>query len=59
MNLLNVQLTNFVLSKDLGTVMTAPIDVYLNRINAAQPDIVFISKINRDIIDPAPEEILR
>ncbi len=43
-------LNNFVAVKQLGTVFFAPIDVYLNRKNAFQPDIFFISKENSDVI---------
>ena len=34
----------------LGTVLFAPMDVYLNDENAVQPDILFVSKANEAII---------
>jgi len=50
-SLLHNQLLNFVLQKDLGMAMTAPTNVYLNKINAIQPDIFFIRKDNLSIVD--------
>jgi Uma2 family endonuclease len=38
-------------SNKSGKVFYSPIDVYLNSINAFQPDIVFISKEKEEIID--------
>lgn len=35
---------------NLGLALDAPIDVYLNSKNAFQPDIIFISNENKDII---------
>ncbi|MHB1663737.1 MAG: Uma2 family endonuclease [bacterium] len=45
---------------NLGLALNAPIDVYLNNKNAYQPDILFISNKNKDIIkkhgiDGAPD----
>jgi Uma2 family endonuclease len=38
-------------AQDLGEVLFSPIDVYLNNRNAYQPDIVFVSNANLDLID--------
>lgn len=43
-------LNNYVEAKQLGTVFFAPVDVYLNRKNAFQPDIFFILNKSEDII---------
>ena len=40
------QLYDFVERNNLGQVIMAPIDVYLNRENAFQPDIIFIANAN-------------
>ncbi len=40
------QLLNFAENKNLGQVLVAPIDVFLNRKNAYQPDIIFIANAN-------------
>ncbi|MFN3480770.1 MAG: Uma2 family endonuclease [Thermodesulfovibrionales bacterium] len=37
-------------TKQLGMTLYSPIDVYLGRENAYQPDIIFISKERQDII---------
>ncbi|MHB1644896.1 MAG: Uma2 family endonuclease [bacterium] len=47
----------------LGLALDAPIDVYLNNKNAYQPDIIFISNKNKDIIkkhgiDGAPDLVI-
>lgn len=44
------QLDKFVESHNLGEVLFAPVDVYLDEKNIYQPDIVFISKENLHII---------
>lgn len=49
-NDINVQLYNFVKQNQLGDVLDAPLDVYLDEQNVFQPDIIFISKVNRGII---------
>ncbi|MHB8291734.1 MAG: Uma2 family endonuclease, partial [bacterium] len=48
---------------NLGLALDAPIDVYLNNKNAYQPDIIFISNKNKDIIrkhgiDGAPDLVI-
>lgn len=43
-------LTNFVGKNGIGEVYFAPVDVYLNRKNAFQPDIFYISTERKDII---------
>ncbi len=42
---------NFVTEKNLGQVLSAPVDVFLDKYNAPQPDIVFIKQERVDIID--------
>lgn len=37
------QLGNFVIENDLGKVVGAPVDVYLNAENIYQPDVLFLS----------------
>jgi Uma2 family endonuclease len=44
-------LNNFVEEKQLGEVFFAPVDVYLDRKNAYQPDIIYISKGRKHIIE--------
>ncbi|MFT4094744.1 MAG: Uma2 family endonuclease [Niabella sp.] len=39
-----------VMENDLGECFFAPVDVYLGNNNAVQPDIVFITRNNKDII---------
>jgi len=50
---LELKLATFVLEKDLGMVYYAPIDVYLGEKETYQPDIIFIAKDRRHIIEPA------
>lgn len=40
------RLYNFVEERNLGQVLVAPVDVYLNRRNVYQPDIIFIANEN-------------
>jgi Uma2 family endonuclease len=40
------QLLNYIEQNKLGQVLIAPLDVFLNRKNAYQPDIIFISNAN-------------
>lgn len=42
------QLYNFLEKQPLGQVLVAPFDVYLNRKNAFQPDIIFIANNDLD-----------
>jgi len=41
----------FVKQQDLGEVLAAPMDVYLDEENVFQPDILFISKENLSLIE--------
>lgn len=41
---------NYVSQNELGEVYTSPFDVYLNEDNAFQPDIVFVSTDNEEIL---------
>jgi Uma2 family endonuclease len=45
-----LQLHKFVEEKKLGEVLFAPLDIYLDEENVFQPDILFISNENLDII---------
>jgi len=49
-NDINVKLSNFINHNQIGEVLDAPIDVYLDDKNAYQPDIIFISNENKGII---------
>ncbi|MFD2570159.1 Uma2 family endonuclease [Spirosoma soli] len=44
------QLDNHVTEKKLGEVFYAPIDVFLNDYNAPQPDLIFVSEVNKALI---------
>ncbi len=44
------KIANHISENSLGTVLFAPMDVYLNDENAVQPDILFVSKANEAII---------
>ncbi len=44
------QLTNFVKQKNVGKVLCAPLDVKFSELDGYQPDIIFISKNQLDII---------
>jgi Uma2 family endonuclease len=39
-----VILYNYLAKHPIGSVFTAPFDVYLDEINAVQPDVVFVAK---------------
>lgn len=43
-------LNNFVIENNLGEVFFAPVDVYLNKQNAFQPDIFYLTKEKREIV---------
>jgi Uma2 family endonuclease len=43
---IGTQLYDYVQKNNLGSVFIAPVDVYLNRKNAYQPDIIFIANAN-------------
>lgn len=49
-NDINVKLSNFVNKNKSGEVLAAPFDVFLDEVNVFQPDIMFISNNNKDII---------
>src|SRR3990172_5007280 len=60
---LEVKIANFVMEKDLGIVLNAPIDVYFEETETYQPDIIFISKdrlhiIERERIKWAPDLVI-
>jgi Uma2 family endonuclease len=46
-----IRLTAFVREHDAGQVFISPVDVVLNETNVVQPDVVFIQKARRGIID--------
>ena len=48
---INKQILRFVEKEDLGELLFAPVDVYLDGKNVFQPDIVFVSKQSVDIIN--------
>ena len=45
-----ISLHAFVSKKNMGEVLTAPLDVFLNEYNAPQPDLMFISVENKHLI---------
>ncbi|MCD6376664.1 MAG: Uma2 family endonuclease, partial [Caldisericaceae bacterium] len=47
---LSAGLFNYVKENELGTILTAPLDVVLNETNVYQPDIIFISRERKEII---------
>ena len=47
---LSARLFNYVKENELGTILTAPLDVVLNETNVYQPDIIFISRERKEII---------
>lgn len=47
-----VKLANFVMERDLGLVLNAPVDVYLGETETYQPDIIFIAKDRLAIVEP-------
>ena len=50
---LEIIIANHVKKNKLGYVYYAPIDVYMDNKNAYQPDIIFISDNNKNIIKKA------
>jgi Uma2 family endonuclease len=44
------QLSNYVIENNLGEVVTAPVDVYFDKENVFQPDILFIAKDRLEIV---------
>lgn len=44
------QLHAFIRKKKLGTIMTAPLDVFMGEYNALQPDLLFVAKAREEII---------
>jgi len=49
---LELKLASHVLERNLGMVYDAPLDVYLEETETYQPDIIFIAKERRSIIEP-------
>lgn len=47
---LAIEMKTFAKTQDLGTVYVAPIDVKFDKDHSFQPDIVFVAKINYDIL---------
>ena len=47
---LSIQLGIHIKNRQLGKLFAAPIDVFLDRINAVQPDLVFIASANQEKI---------
>lgn len=47
---LNDTIKGHVRANDLGTVLFAPVDVFLNEYNAPQPDLVFVAKVREALI---------
>lgn len=47
---LEKQLSNYISDNNLGLLLHAPLDVYFDKENVFQPDILFISNQNKDII---------
>ncbi len=47
---LNMEVYKFVIENNLGYVIAAPMDVYLDEFNVVQPDILFISNKRKSII---------
>ncbi|MEW6171990.1 MAG: Uma2 family endonuclease [Bacillota bacterium] len=50
---LGLAMGNIVVSKRLGRILFAPIDVYLEETETYQPDIIFIARERMEIIEPA------
>ena len=50
-NRLSYYLTGFVLNNRLGEVLTAPMDVYFDKNNVVQPDLLYISSERLNIIE--------
>jgi len=48
---LSSEMHQFVNAQDLGEVLVAPMDVYLDEENVFQPDILFIAKENFSLIE--------
>jgi len=49
---LEVKLASFVMERDLGLVLDAPLDVYFEESETYQPDLVFIARERLSIIEP-------
>jgi Uma2 family endonuclease len=48
---LHVAISNFIKTNNLGEIFYSPIDVFLTEYTVPQPDLVYVSKENADIID--------
>jgi Uma2 family endonuclease len=47
---LSIEIGTFIKTKGLGKLLAAPVDVFLDNLNAVQPDLVFIPTENQAII---------
>lgn len=45
-------LDNFVIANNLGEVLYAPLDVFLDEYNATQPDVLFLSREKQHLVTP-------
>jgi Uma2 family endonuclease len=45
-------LDNFIITNNLGEVLYAPIDVFLDEYNATQPDVLFLSPEKQHLVTP-------
>jgi len=52
LNEINLLVTPFVKQRKLGRTFIAPFDVVLDSENTVQPDLIFVSSVNLDIIQP-------
>lgn len=50
---LEFEMARYVLERNLGLVLYAPVDVYLGETDTYQPDLIFISRERMHIIEPA------
>ncbi len=56
---INFEMLKFVRTKKMGKVFTAPTDVYLDDYTHLIPDLFFVSKKNKNILDYGGEGIVR
>ncbi|MBC7347003.1 MAG: Uma2 family endonuclease [Clostridia bacterium] len=50
---LELKMAGYVLERNLGLVLDAPVDVYLGETETYQPDLIFISRERLAIVEPA------
>lgn len=50
---LGLKMAGYVLERNLGLVLDAPVDVYLGETETYQPDLIFISRERLPIVEPA------